>query len=261
MTEAFYQRLDATRVRSTPHTNGPWQEGLQHAGPPAALLLRAVRELPGLPARLSYDIFAPVPVADLLVTSEILRPGRKVALVQASLAAADAPERPLMRLTAWLLRQAKDVVAATPVAQAPAAPGSPMARAAGWHAGYLDAIAWSWVDGAFEQPGPATVWTQLLVDLVEGEPTDPLDHLAIVADSASGISAVASPRDLLFVNTDLTLHLTRMPTGEAIWLRAQSALDPAGVGRANGELGDGDGLVATSAQCLFVDKRVDVGQM
>ncbi len=272
--DAFYQQLeesgaglDATtaRVRSTVHTTGPWAAGLQHAGPPSALLTRAVRRLGGLPAnalpaRLSFDILAPVPVTDLVLTARTLRPGRKVALAEATLAAAEAPERPVMTLRAWLLRQAQPPIAGLPETPTTPAPSwrvdlAPMPRPEGWHPGYLDAVHWMWVEGSFEAPGPAAVWTTLAVDLVEGEDPDPVERLVAVADSASGISAVASPADLVFVNTDLTLHLTREPVGEEIWMRAQTTLDPAGIGRTTGELGDRRGSVGHSAQCLFVEPR------
>ncbi len=130
-----------------------------------------------------------------------------------------------------------------------------MPRSEGWHPGYIDAVDWLWVEGSFEAPGPAAVWTRLAVDLVDGEDTDPIEHLVAVADAASGISAVASPARMLFVNTDLTLHLTREPVGDEIWMRAQTTLDAAGIGRTTGDLGDRGGAVAHSAQCLFVEPR------
>jgi len=277
MQDCFYQLLDeatpgfdrmTARVRSTDHTTGPWAAGLQHAGPPSALLTRAVRRLGGLPvralpARLSFDILSPVPVADLVVTARTLRPGRKVALAEATLATADAPGRPVMALRAWLVRQldqdspARASIPVTPTSSPPAWSDTwrPMPRPEGWHPGYLDAVAWQWVEGSFEAPGPAAVWTRLGVDLVEGEDPDPVERLVAVADSASGISSVASPADLVFVNTDLTLHLSREPVGGEIWMRAQSTVDGAGIGRTTGELGDRGGAVAHSAQCLFVEPR------
>ena len=203
-----------------------------------------------------------MPVADLVLTARTLRPGRRVALAEATLATADAPDRPLMILRAWLVRQLDRT---RPPGEPPGHPDSrtpgvsdswsPMARPDGWHPGYLDAVQWHWVEGSFEAPGPAAVWTTLAVDLVEGERPEPIERLVAVADSASGISAVASPRDLVFVNTDLTLHLTREPVGDEIWMRAQTTLDAAGIGRTTGELGDRGGAVAHSAQCLFVEPR------
>jgi hypothetical protein len=274
--EAFYEVLEEdepggttqhARFRSSVHTTGPWSAGLQHAGPPSVLLTRAVRRMGGvpdraLPARLSFDIFAPVPVGDLLLSAQTVRPGRRVALVRATLADASAPDRPVMAVHAWLLRQ---VDAATPTPGMPTTPTSPaptwpegsepLTRPDGWHAGYLDAIEWHWVEGSLEAPGPATVWTRLRLDLVAGESPDPVDRLVAVADSASGISAVASPARVLFVNTDLTLHLTRAPVGESIWMRAETTIDPTGVGRTLADLGDAQGSVAHSAQCLFVEPR------
>ena len=274
MDSSFYRLLDesepgssslTSRVHSSTHTTGPWASGLQHAGPPAALLTRAVRRLGGLPdralpARLTFDILAPVPVAELVLTARVLRPGRRIALAEAALASADQPELPVMTARAWLLRQLEHPMADLPPTPASPAPEwredvEPMARPAGWNAGYLDAVAWRWVAGSFQAPGPASVWTHLTVGVVEGEDPDPIERLVAVADSASGISAVANPAELLFVNTDLTLHLTREPVGEEIWMSAATTLDPAGVGATVGELGDHRGRVARSGQTLFVGPR------
>lgn len=274
MDSSFYCLLDesvsgssslSARVHSSAHTTGPWAPGQQHAGPPSALLTRAVRRLGGLPdralpARLTFDILGPVPVAELVLTARVLRPGRRIALAEATLATADRPEQPVMTARAWLLRQLEHPIADLPPTPASPAPQwhedvEPMTRPAGWHAGYLDAVQWRWVAGSFEAPGPASVWTHLTVGLVEGEQPDPIERLVAVADSASGISAVASPAQLLFVNTDLTLHLTREPVGQEIWLSAATTMDPAGIGRTVGELGDRQGGVAHSAQSLFVDAR------
>src|SRR3712207_8497182 len=49
---------------ATALTIGPWDPGLQHAGPPAALLARAAERASGIEGgqtvRLAYDIFGPV---------------------------------------------------------------------------------------------------------------------------------------------------------------------------------------------------------
>ncbi len=235
---------------------------MQHAGPPAALLTRAVRRLGGapeaaLPARLCFDISAPVPIGDLTLTSRMLRPGRKVALAEATLATTTDPDRPLMVLRAWLLRQRHEPLPAEYTTKtAPPPPDGPVQpRPVEWLNGYVDTIEWRWSSGGFFEPGPATVWLRQHVRLVAGEDPSGLERLVAVADSASGISGIASPLDLLFVNTDLTLHVQREPVGTDIWMHAETTVDAAGIGRTRSELGDAQGAVGQGSQCLFVEPR------
>src|SRR3954452_24033804 len=78
--------------RSTELTIGPWDAGLQHAGPPAALLLREAESASGIDGgqtvRLAYDILGPVPVGPMRVSASVVRPGRRVELVDAVLTGA-----------------------------------------------------------------------------------------------------------------------------------------------------------------------------
>lgn len=279
---AFYHRIDESApggsaatglFASTPNTRGPWDPRHQHAGPPAALLVRAVQRLghgpdPGLVARATMEILAPIPVDDVRVVARVVREGRRIAWCQAAMYAArrvDAPHRgddpepdqPVARLSAWLLRTTTDPLPVPPTSAdpPPASEGVELEVPEGWGRGYLDAVEWRWVEGTFQQPGPATVWTRLLVDLVAGEQPTGVQRVLAVADAGSGVSAVADPRSLLFVNTELTVHLLREPVGDRISIAARTLLDPAGVGLANSVLGDERGQVGTGAQSLFVDRR------
>jgi hypothetical protein len=105
---ALYE-LDGDRFHPTGLTRGPWDPGFQHAGPPAALLARAVERAagiePGQFGRLGYDILRPVPLAPHRIATRTLRPGRNVEQIEAVLTDADGSE-PLMRLSAWRLRRA-----------------------------------------------------------------------------------------------------------------------------------------------------------
>ena len=89
-------------------TRGPWDPGFQHAGPPAALLARAVERAasitPGHSGRLAFDILRPVPLAPHRIATRTLRPGRNVEQVEATLLDAAGGDA-LMRLTAWRLRR------------------------------------------------------------------------------------------------------------------------------------------------------------
>src|SRR5215217_4400326 len=93
MSEAFFEVLGPDRFRATELTRGPWEPGLQHAGPPAALLGRAVEghgDRSGLQvARITFDIVRPVPIAELRVTTRLLRGGRSLELLEATLLAGE----------------------------------------------------------------------------------------------------------------------------------------------------------------------------
>src|SRR4051794_21460457 len=95
---------------ATALTIGPWDVGFQHAGPPAALLLREAERASGIAGgqtvRLAFDIFGPVPVGTVRVRASVVRPGRRIELVEAVLDAGD--DRTLMRLSAWRMRVRDD---------------------------------------------------------------------------------------------------------------------------------------------------------
>src|SRR3954463_10193723 len=110
---------------ATALTIGPWDPGFQHAGPPAALLLREAEAASGIDGgqtvRLAYAFFAPVPVGPIRVSASVVRPGRRIELVEAVITAGDA--RPLMRLSAWRMRTRADGAHETETSDHPAAAG------------------------------------------------------------------------------------------------------------------------------------------
>src|SRR4051812_37368608 len=170
-------------------TIGPWDPRLQHAGPPAALLLREAESASGIDGgqttRLAFDIFAPVPVGPVHVRSSVVRPGRRIELVEAVLTAAD--ERPLMRLSAWRMRTRDDGVAVADPAPhpAPAGPEGSPTEVAQWFSeeiAYHRALEWRFAAGSFNAPGPATAWTRPRCRLVTDEPMTPLQHLLVMTD-------------------------------------------------------------------------------
>lgn len=263
MADAFFvPTADADRFLATPHTEGPWDAGLQHAGPPCALLTRAVERLPSSLrgavqlARLTVEILGAVPVTEVTVRASVVRPGRSVELVEAELAAAD---RSVLRARAWRIREAPIELPAG----AAATPGQPPARPAQatpfvdprWRAGYLRAIEWRFVEGHFERPGPATVWARQRVPLVAGEEPSGLQRLMVLADSGNGLSRTLDMTDWWFINTELTVHLHRPPAGEWICVQARTTLGDRGAGLADTVLFDDEGPVGRGAQALMVGPR------
>ena len=75
------------RFVATELARGPWDPGALHGGAPAALLVRAFERLPapeGLAlARVTYEFLRPVPVGPREVRADVVRPGRRVQLLEA----------------------------------------------------------------------------------------------------------------------------------------------------------------------------------
>jgi hypothetical protein len=256
---ALYEPVAGGEYAPTGLTRGPWSREHQHAGPPAALLARAVEHASeiegGQTARLAYEILGPLPIEPLVVEAHRVRGGRRVELIEAALTIGD---RPLMRATAWRMR-VDESLGVTVGEEAPP-PGPETGESANWsfwtdEIAYRDALEWSFVEGQFHTPGPATAWTRLRVPLVAGEEAAPLERLLVMADAASGISAALDWDAWSFVNVDLGIHLVRPPRGEWMAMRARTAIGPTGAGLCTSTLFDRDGAVGVSTQSLLVAGR------
>jgi Thioesterase-like superfamily len=88
---AFYQAVSRDTFVATSATVGPWSADAQHGGPPSALAARALELHEPDPrqrlARVCVDILRPVPIGKISVRTRTVRPGRRVALVEAVLEA------------------------------------------------------------------------------------------------------------------------------------------------------------------------------
>ena len=91
--------------------------------------------------------------------------------------------------------------------------------------------------------------------LVDGEPPSPLVRVLVAADSGNGVSAALDYRRYLFINTELTVHLTREPAGEWVCLDAVTRPGTLGVGLAETVLSDERGRLGRAAQTLLVRAR------
>jgi hypothetical protein len=258
---AFYEP-EGDRYLATELTRGPWDPGAQHAGPPAALLGREIERLPDAGefqvGRVTCEILRSVPIAPVRVSARILRPGRRVQLVEAELC--DEAGEPLMRASAWRLRAAP--VEIPPTALAVAAPLPPPEQGAeveffptGQELGYHSAMEVRFLEGGFVEPGPAQVWLRMRQPLVDGEQPSPLQRVLVGADVGNGVSASLDYRRYLFINVDLTVHLERMPVGEWVHVDAQTLPQPSGNGTAESVLSDQQGRIGRALQTLLIAQR------
>jgi hypothetical protein len=258
--EAFFIP-DGDRFAPTELTRGPWDPGSQHAGPPAALLGRAIERCEqddGMHVgRITFEILRPVPLAPLTVRARVVRPGRSVQLLEGTLVDGEGE---VMRATAWRLRRSALELPAGALAggSPPDGPGAgreqPFFSTAA-QPGYHTAMEERFVRGTFLEPGPATVWMRMRHPLVSGEQPSALTRVLIAADSGNGVSAVLDMGAHLFVNTDLTVHLTRLPEGQWVCLDAATVAEPTGVGLTDTALYDERGPLGRALQTLLVRAR------
>lgn len=261
---AAYHPQGSHRFAASQLTRGPWEPTHQHAGPPSALICRAVEQAAaphGLThvARLTINLWRPIPIGvlDLEVSADYV--GRNAGHFGARLL---AHGKEVARATALVQREAEVPVpegtAGHPLPAAPRAPadcaGVTFPFASAEHVGYGDLVENRLVAGEFFN-GPCTAWFRLRHPLVAGEGASPYQRVAVAADSGNGISAVLDIKTHLFVNSDLTINLLRRPVGEWICLQARTALGDHGGGLAESVLYDEAGLIGRALQSLAVRAR------
>ena len=80
-------------------------------------------------------------------------------------------------------------------------------------------------------------------------------RLFCVADIANGMGSRLDPEHWTYLNTDLTVHIHRLPEGQWIGVRAENHYGRDGVGASRGMLFDGQGPVAAIQQAQLVRRR------
>ena len=265
MADALYS-LDGDRYVPSALTTGPWDPSAQHGGAPSALLTRAVESVeapvPVRLARITFELLRPVPLEPLAIRTEVLRPGKKVSLVGASLLAGEAE---VMRAVGLRIRVDDGLVlpdGVVPDDPPPASPAegagpesppfAPQGDVVAFHTSGAEVVG---VEGGFGSPGPAAVWVRLRVPVVPGEEPSPAQRVAAAADFGNGVSWVLPGDSWLFINPDLTVHLARHPEGEWVGMRSVTYPAPGGVGLAESALYDRRGRIGRSVQSLLLDRR------
>ena len=206
--------------------------------------------------RLTVELLRPVPLEPLELTTRLVRPGRKVQIVEASLRAG---AHEVVRLTSLRIREQPlalppdlpmDAVVVEPPEQ-----GVDAQRMTGFLEGFhTRGVEHRFVRGQLERAGPATDWIRLRVPLLEGEEPSPLVRVCAAADFGNGVSQIL-PRTHTFINPDLTIYLHRYPRGEWVCIDAVTRIEQNGVGLAESRLLDRDGTIGRAAQSLIVEER------
>jgi hypothetical protein len=257
-----YTPLDDGSFSASLLTRGPWHPDHQHAGPPSALVCRAIERVAAEAGfthlgRLTGNLLRPVPIGACRIEVSPDYVGRNAGHYSARLVSAG---KEVARFTALMQREEElPLPSGTPGHPLPAAPRAPddcppceMPFAS--NGGYGRLVENRLAEGHFFA-GPCAAWFRLRFPLVDGETPSPYQRVAVAADSGNGISAALDFARYSFVNCDLTIHLLRRPVGEWICLHARSALGGNGCGLAESALYDETGLIGRAVQSLAVRRR------
>lgn len=246
---------------------GPWGESL-HGGAPAALLTQALTELVAVPfplARLTLDMFRPVPLAPLALTGTVLRQGKRLALAEMTLSAEGVPCARALGLfsapsplpegavipTPCPLPRGKGAVVETLAEIVASRVGRTLPPGDGLHHHLLA----EGFDGAVGG-GRGAAWLSLPLTLTPEQPLTPMTHLAALADFANGMSqrrVVVEGRNHGYINADISLHVLREPAPGALALVVDNHAELGGRAVISGQFFDGAGLVAQVVQSALVN--------
>ena len=270
MPQCAFERLNdgtggraSPRYRATALTRGPWDPAHQHAGPPIALVAGAIERAAAAMAfthlaRLTANLLRPIPIGELAFEVRTEYAGRSVAHFAATL---EADGKEVARFTAVAQREQPvpipEGTLGHPLPQAPMrVADAPEVRLpiVTDRVGYPELVQTRVAEGRPFR-SPSAVWFRLRQPLVAGEAPLPVERVAVAADSGNGISAVLDFRQYVFVNSDLTINLLRVPRGEWICVDARTLLGSTGGGIAESRLFDEDGLVGRATQSLAVRAR------
>ncbi|MEU2948768.1 thioesterase family protein [Nocardiopsis alba] len=251
--DAYYVRTGEGRYRPTEHTGGAWNDAEQHFSPLGGLIAHAIethadrRELQI--SRIGFDILGRLPREECEIEVEVLRPGRTIELVEAR---ARIGDRTVVRARAWLLISGDtEAVAGSTADPLPDPEGLETADISSlWPGGYISSIDVRPV--GTPAPGRGTAWIGTGLELVQGEKVGPVASYVALVDTANGIAVRESPREWMFPNVDLTVHLYRRPEGPWVGLDTSVAFGPTGLGLTASVLHDRRGELGRAEQSLTV---------
>lgn len=242
----------------TEHAQGAWNEHEQHMAPATGLLTAELANY--LPqdnmriARISLDILGLIPFDDFTITTRSIRPGKTIELIEAVMSSRG---RDCIIARAWrLMTQDTSVIAGLEDAKALHQPDQLPAwdGMRGWPGKFIESV--RLVSEADRRPGKGMVWMTNDMQMVAGEPTSDLVKLLGMVDTANGIvprfGTALSKLQWMFPNTDLQIHMHRLPQGQWLGMQAVQQFGADGIGLTSAVLHDLHGPFGRSEQILTI---------
>lgn len=251
-----FEPLDVSRSAWDPeHLHGVAVSGLLACGAEDAL--RELGRAHFVPTRFHVDLFRPSRMLHAEVRTEVIRNGRRLALIDVSLV---QEGRTTARASALCLAPSEnpDGRVWSPTDR-PTPPPEHLVGPGGKVGIPFTASDAPWSDqfGDHQNSGRHTMW-HTAIPVVQGEPGTTFQSIAGIADTASMVTNWGSG-GVGYINTDVSLTLTRRPDGGELGLRALDHVQHDGIAAATAEVFDRSGplggvsVTAVSNALLAID--------
>ena len=262
--EALFTRAGDAFV-PTDRARGPWSPDSLHGSPVAALIAFCVEErLAQIApsdgsselriARMTVDLFRPVPYGRLEVDVDPIRQGRRILVLQSRISC----EGTLLTQATTLCLRADAQLRSVGADHGGAVPGSPeeanpvsIDRVGNRWTSYPGTLEMRHVTPPGGQDAPV-VWIRNDAPVLAEVPISPAVRAAGIADFVSPFANMQPGRSG-YVNADITLHLHRPPVGAWQFLRVVSRGAADGLATAQAVLGDRSGAYGGSSAASLIN--------
>lgn len=241
--------FEGERGRYVPraHARSPWSENLVHGRLVSGLMAREAERghlVDGMhPARMTTDLFRPIPMGPLDIRTSVRREGRRLRIVEVE---ASATGVPVALASIQALRpgaEAAEVAWAPTMYHAPAPELlDPPKRPSPRHFGE--------VRRSEDTSDRRFSWFRETCPLLEGFDDTPFEIAAMAADWVSPFTNMGTD-SLQFINADVTLYLSRLPVGPWIGFENLDHKADNGIAVSVCALHDTHGRIGTAASAAL----------
>lgn len=262
---AYYQFINreiassgavTSAYRSTNHAQGAWNAHEQHMAPASGIIAAELELFQPRDAmrigRISYDIFGLIPVGEFTITTEAIRPGKTIELIESKMQA-QGKTCIVARVWRMCIQDSSEIAALEDQAiQHPDTLPS-WDGISQWPGGYIKSLE-AKIDNN-HRAGKGIVWLNNAITMIENQPSSDFVHLMGMVDTANGTAPrQGSNITWAFPNLDLQVHLYRYPTGKWLGLETTQQYGSDGIGITSAILHDVKGPFGRSEQILTLRK-------
>lgn len=243
--DAAFFEISGDNYIARSHARSPWDPGLVHGRLLAGLMARSI-ELdnpePDLhPSRMTIDLFRPIPMAPITITTTRRREGRRLRVVEATATVGSVP----VGWASTLFLVKSEHPNAHPWSPEPWPAPAPLTlpeppKAAPPRFGELRRVETA------SATGSKFAWFRETRDLVAGESSSPFTLAAAAADWVSPL-ANSAEGGLAFINADISLYLSRLPRSSWIGFETTGHDGADGIAVSRCSLYDVDGRIGFAA--------------